>query len=128
MIIQLISPEETYDLRHLVLWPHLHSRDVCTIDIDHRSDALHYGVRVNETIVAIGSFFKMESPKITALNPYRLRAMAVHPQYRGHDYGQFLIRKACEAVSFHSRLGFTALAEVYDVPPIGPHQFMWKAL
>lgn len=145
MHVERISPEDTHALRHLVLWPHLESPDVCVIDIDHRSDAMHFGVRVHHEIVAIGSFFHMTSPKIEATLPYRLRAMAVHPAHRGKDYGQALIREACQqlrqldvdilwcdarlkAVPFYQRLGFHMLPEVYDVPRIGPHQFMWKNL
>jgi GNAT superfamily N-acetyltransferase len=143
--VERISPEATYSLRHLVLWPHLAAPEDCTIDIDRRDDALHFGVRVGNEIVAIGSFFEMVSPKIEAHYPYRLRAMAVHPAFRGQDLGQQLIQSACKelqalgvdllwcdarlrAVPFYSRLGFDALPEIYDVPRIGPHQFMWKTI
>jgi len=30
-----------------------------------------------------------------------------------------------KAVPFYASLGFQSLPEVYDVPNIGPHQFMW---
>lgn len=145
MHVEQIRSEETHTLRHLVLWPHLTSPEACVIDIDLRNDAMHFGVKHNDTIVAIGSFFQMDSPKIEASNPYRLRAMAVHPEHRGKNFGQALIHAACEelkqkkvdilwcdarikAVSFYHRLGFHALPEVYEVPRIGPHQFMWKNL
>ncbi len=145
MKVKRIQASETRALRHLVLWPHLTHEQDCTIDIDDRADAMHYGVVFEHEIVAIGSFFQMNTPKLEANFPYRLRAMAVHPAHRGRHVGQALIHQAiadlkqqnvdvlwCDArigaVPFYGSLGFELHPEVYQIPLIGAHQFMWLSL
>jgi len=143
--VRTISPEETRPLRHLVLWPHIPFEKDCVIDIDHREDAIHLGTFDNEKLVSVGSLFRVSSPKLSFTHQYRLRAMASHPDYRGQDCGKMLVQEAmgilrqksiqvlwCDArekaVGFYARIGFSVLEEVYDVPLIGPHKFMWIEL
>ena len=145
MYTQLITPEQTRPLRHLVLWPHIEKEEDCVIDIDHRDDAFHLGVFVDGELRCIGSFFAMFSPKISFKKQYRLRAMATHPEFHGKGLARELILHALEilkekekdvlwcdarinAVGFYERLGFSQIDEVYDVTKIGPHKFMWKEI
>jgi len=141
--VRYINRDEAKPLRYKVLWPHLPSEESCIIDIDLREDAFHLGTFDGDRLIAIGSFFQMNSPKLEARNPYRLRAMASDPQYRGKGGGRILIETAlsilknkqvdvlwCDArivaVPFYQSLQFDSLEEVYDIPLIGPHRFMWK--
>jgi predicted GNAT family N-acyltransferase len=143
--VSQIQPDQTKELRHLVLWPHLASVADCSIDIDDRQDAIHLGTFHEKRIVAIGSFFELHSTKINSVLQYRLRAMASDPSYRGMHAGKLLVEEGisilrskgvdalwCDArlnaVGFYSRLGFQSLPEVYEVPLIGPHKFMWIEL
>ncbi len=140
-----IKAEQTHPLRHLVLWPHIEEEHDCIIDIDHRDDAIHLGVSVDGDIKCIGSLFAMQSPKIPFEKQYRLRAMATHPGYRGKGLAKALILHAlnilqskqqdvlwCDArigaVGFYERLGFHQHDEIYEVPKIGPHKFMWHMI
>ena len=141
--VRCISAAETRHLRHHVLWPHLSSPEVCIIDIDDREDAFHVGVFADERLISIGSFFAMESPRLLIRPQYRLRAMATDPEFRrmhaGHSLIQFALQELglrqvavlwCDArlvaVPFYEHLGFTKFEDVYEVPLIGPHHFMWK--
>lgn len=143
--VRKISPEETRNLRHQVLWPHINRMEDCVIDIDHREDAFHLGSFIDGDLVAIGSFFQMDSSKISLHPQYRLRAMASHPQFRGSGAGKQLVLFGIEilrnrgvavlwcdarlkATGFYASLGFQKQEEIYDVPSIGPHQFMWFML
>ncbi len=145
MTVRTISPEETRALRHKVLWPHIPLMNDCIIDIDHREDAIHLGTFIDERLVAIGTFFSMPSPKINFQRQYRLRAMASDPEFRGRHaarelvlYGIQMLRDKhvevlwCDArikaVSFYSSIGFQKIDAIYEVPMIGPHQFMWIEL
>jgi GNAT superfamily N-acetyltransferase len=145
MIARQIEAYHTKPLRHLVLWPHIAKEEDCIIDIDQREDAIHLGTWDGDRLVSIGSLFKMKSPKLENQNQHRLRAMATHPDYRGKNAGKVLIGKACEilkekgaevlwcdareaAIGFYTALGFQLLDELYEVPCIGPHKFMWKVL
>lgn len=142
MEVRVIPAIQTRRLRHLVLWPHIRGEEDCVIDIDEREDAIHLGTFDGETLASIGSLFSMDSPKINFENQYRLRAMATHPDYRGTGCGKLLVEKAiailrekevdvlwCDArigaVGFYQSLGFNVIDEVYEVPKIGPHKFMW---
>lgn len=142
---RLITPEQTRPLRHLVLWPHIAKEEDCVIDIDHRDDAFHLGVFVDGELKCIGSFFAMQSDKIPFSKQYRLRAMATHPDWHGRGLARQLILHALDilknkeqdilwcdarlkAVGFYERLGFSQIDEVYEVPKIGPHKFMWKEI
>lgn len=143
--IKLIRPEQTRALRHKVLWPHIQEERDCVIDIDAREDAFHLGCFDQEKLVSIGSFFQINTTKIEAAFPYRLRAMATDPEWRGKHAGSELILFALDylkkrgvdvlwcdarknAVGFYNSLGFEKLPQEYDVPKIGPHYFMWKRL
>jgi GNAT superfamily N-acetyltransferase len=143
LAVRRISAFETRQLRHRVLWPHLSSPEVCVIDIDEREDAFHVGVFADERLISIGSFFAMESPRLAIQPQYRLRAMATDAEFRRLHAGDTLIQFALQelglrgvvvlwcdarlvAVPFYEQLGFKKFDDVYEVPLIGPHHFMWK--
>lgn len=143
LAVRRISAAETRQLRHRVLWPHLSSPEVCVIDIDEREDAFHVGVFADERLISIGSFFGMESPRLSQHPQYRLRAMATDPEFRRQHAGDTLIQFALQelglrgvavlwcdarlvAVPFYEQLGFKKFDDIYEVPLIGPHHFMWK--
>lgn len=145
MEVKRIEPEQAYDLRLRVLWPHKERIENCVIDIDNREDAIHLGTFDGERIVAIGSLFKSDTPKIQHKEKYRLRAMASDPEYRGRGAGEMLVRKAIEilrsknmdvlwcdarltAIGFYEKIGFNVIDEIYEVPIIGPHKFMYYEL
>jgi GNAT superfamily N-acetyltransferase len=140
--VKQIASSDTRALRHTVLWPHLKEPAVCTIDIDEHQETMHFGTFYQDKIVAIGTFYPVASSKISASNPFRLRAMAVDAAYRGQNHGQSLIEyaltilaaKGCDvvwcdarlrAVPFYERMNFQKTDDIYDIPLIGPHQFMW---
>ena len=145
MIVQQISPEATRPIRHLVLWPHIKEEQECVIDIDFQSDALHLGAFMDDKLVGVCSLFSQSSSRLSSVRQVRLRAMATHPDYRKLQVGRKLVEKAiamatergydvlwCDArigaVGFYSRLNFQSFPDVYDVPRIGPHRFMWIEL
>ena len=142
MTAAIISAEQTHHLRHKVLWPHIATEEECVIDIDHSDGAIHLATMDQDRIVSIGSLFKTNSSKVDFKKQYRLRAMATDPDYRKHGCGKILLTKALDilssqdievlwcdariaAVGFYTKLGFEVIDEVYDVPRIGPHKFMY---
>jgi GNAT superfamily N-acetyltransferase len=145
MEVKIISPELTHSLRHRVLWPHIEHEDLCIIDIDQREDAIHLGTFAENQLMSIGSLFAMKSLRLSHEKQYRLRAMATDPKFRGTGSGKLLAEFAIEilrskeievlwcdarlkATGFYERLGFAMMEDVYEVPLIGPHQFMYFEL
>ncbi|MDP4953397.1 MAG: GNAT family N-acetyltransferase [Flavobacteriales bacterium] len=142
MIVKQIRSEETRAVRHRVLWPHIEQEKDCVIDIDEREDAIHLGAYLDQKLVAVCSLFEMHSSKIEDKKQYRLRAMASLPEVRGSGAGKMIVQEAlrlveskgmdvlwCDArkvaLGFYEKLGFERIDEWYEVPKIGPHQFMY---
>lgn len=143
--IKKIHSDATKPLRHLVLWPHIEKEQDCIISEDQNDDAFHLGAFYNDALIAVGSFFVMRSPKIHHNNQVRLRAMASHPGYRGIGAARMLVLHSLQvlkqkdadvlwcdarlnAVGFYEGIGFQSFHEIYDVPKIGPHRFMYYEL
>ena len=143
--VKVIEASQTHPLRHLVLWPHIEKESDCVIDIDNEAEAFHLGAFEGGRLVSVGSFFPASSPKIESQKPFRLRAMATHPDFRGKNAGKSLIQVGigllrekgadflwCDArlnaVPFYQKLGFSVMDEIYEVRTIGPHKFMWIGL
>lgn len=139
--VRTISPNETYELRHKVLWPHK-AFDQCSLDIDELESTFHVGVEVKGKIVSIGTFLKQNHKDFPQKKQYRLRAMATDDSSRGEGYGRYVIDFAttllkekniellwCDArlvaVPFYHKLGFQTKGEMYEIPIIGPHYLMY---
>ena len=142
MNVKLISSKETYNLRHIVLWPHK-PIDKCFIDID--DSGYHFGFFQNNQLVSIGSFFEINNESFPSnLIQFRLRAMA--SSSKGIGAGSLLINSAinylkinekaniiwCDArkaaVGFYEKNGFKILKGPYEIPIIGTHYLMYKKL
>lgn len=151
MTIQHIASDFTRAVRYSVLWPHRSSEADCTIDLDDRPDAIHLGaIAPAGEVVGVLSLFDQRPdrfPQAIHVNTavYRLRAMGVLPEWRRQGVGEALIEAACLAVKergaqvvwcdarqvafpFYESCGFHYLSELYDIPVIGPHRMMARAL
>jgi ribosomal protein S18 acetylase RimI-like enzyme len=143
--IETITAEQTRPLRHLVLWPHIAELNRCITDTDFDPGALHLGAFTNRQLLGVCSLFATASPKLPHSRQYRLRAMATHPRVRGMGLGRLLVLEAirragefeadvlwCDArevaIGFYQKLGFERIDDWYEVPHIGPHQFMYHEL
>lgn len=149
MNIQRIAPEATRAVRHRVLWPHRATVADCTIDIDGAPHAVHLGALAPD-VVGVLSLFDQRPDRFPDAFPadrpvYRLRAMGVLPEWRRQRVGEALIEAACAearglgaeeiwcdarkiALPFYESCGFRYLSELYDIPVIGPHRMMARAL
>ena len=144
MIVKIISSEQTYDLRHSVLWPHK-KKENCFIDIDNIGT--HFGCFINKELVSVGSFFVLSNDNISSdLKQFRLRAMATNPTFKGLGAGSALLNFAskhlhhfCEAeviwcdareiaVDFYKKNNFNVIKGPYNIPIIGKHYLMFKRI
>jgi GNAT superfamily N-acetyltransferase len=144
-IVDIIAPRLTCSLRHRVLWQHLASPAECILPADDQPDAFHLGADDQGLLIGVASCFSQSSPRLPDAPMFRLRAMAVDPQYRKKRVGETIVKKAiaesrlrgasylwCDArekaVDFYSHIGFQKMDDRYDIPIIGPHFFMWLEL
>lgn len=142
---EIIDHVSIRPLRFRVLWPHKSSVVECVLAIDTALDTFHCAVKQHGEVVACCTLYPESCERFPGTGVYRLRAMATAPEVRGQGAGKRMLQFALEecvrrgaqlvwcdarlkAVPFYHALGFDALPEVYEVPLIGPHQFMWKIL
>ena len=143
MIIRFVSSEDIYPLRHKILRPHRPYEEII-YDTDDELDTFHVGAYLNGKLVGIVSFNKDNIEDFPGIH-YRLRAMAVLPEYRENHIGRkivefgisFLKEKSADLVwckgrvsvqGYYEKIGFKSYGEIFDYPGLGAHIILYKAL
>tara|TARA_B110000046_G_scaffold177001_1_gene203303 strand:+ start:1235 stop:1684 length:450 start_codon:yes stop_codon:yes gene_type:complete len=143
--IKKVDASQIRDLRYKVLWPHLEGPDACQIAPDSADSTFHMAAIADGKVVGTATLIVDINPRFTEKNQYRLRAMATDPEMRGYGVGAQLVMKAIEelkkknvkllwcdarliATGFYEKQDFKIKGRVYQVPKIGPHKLMYKAL
>lgn len=118
--VKMISAEDTYQIRHRVLWP---NRPISGIKIPEDRSAIHLGAFVDGKLVGVVSLFRDGET-------FQFRKLAVVAEYRGYGIGQKLINGCiieaqkyqaktlwcdarCSAIEFYRKLNFTVDSEVF---------------
>lgn len=113
---------------------------------DDDADTLHLGVYTANRLVGVASLYREPPPDaLRTTTAWRLRGMAVDSSLQGSGYGAALL-KAClahaasqggtqvwcnartTAAGFYRSLGFSPKGDPFELPGIGLHHFMWRAL
>ena len=87
--IKEISAQETYNLRHQVMWPDK-PRDFVILSNDE--EALHFGLSKDSTITAVVSLFINN-------NSAQFRKLATKNSEQGNGYGSILLKYLMSIVS-----------------------------
>lgn len=112
---------------------------------DRLPGSFHLAALIGEHRISIGSFYPEKHPALGAWKQFRLRGMATHPDLQGQGAGSRLIRFALEhlkeqhvdrlwcnarvkAVPFYEHLGFVKEGAEFDIPGIGGHFLMHRAV
>ena len=82
MSIREISPEDTYSIRHQVLWSH---KSIEFVKINEDTEGVHYGLFEFDTLVSVISLFYNE-------NEVQFRKFATLRGYQGRGLGSALLR------------------------------------
>lgn len=143
--VSFISAQDTMGLRMRILRP-LHPREMCEYPEDNLPTTFHIGVLDSDgRVISNGTFMQQAHkhfPK--AMLPYRLRGMATDPAFQGKGLGRKIILAAEEELKkrgsdllwfnarvsaevFYTKLGYTAIEEVFEIDTIGPHKVMFKS-
>jgi [ribosomal protein S5]-alanine N-acetyltransferase len=143
--IKEILSRETYPLRH----PYLREGqplESCVLEKDEDPQTLHLGAFFNSKLIGIISAMPNPCPDFTKHRSFQLRAMAVHPEYRGMKVASQLIqavinqvkeKSTVKTVWLNSRVlanplylknGFEPIGTPFEIKPIGLHQRFIKQL
>ncbi|WP_172370975.1 GNAT family N-acetyltransferase [Sporosarcina jiandibaonis] len=144
LVIKQINPEDTYQIRHIVLRPN-QIIDECKYDDDYNENAFHLGAFLNGKLISVASYYEEQSKSFDGKVQYRLRGMATLPEFRNLRAGSALIQFAetilrdrhadlwwcnarISASSYYEKMGLSAFGDVFTINPIGPHKLMYKKI
>ena len=142
--IALIDHKETHLVRHPVLRQGRPLED-CIFDGDELATTLHFGLFINQNLVAVASFMENPHSLINEKKQYQLRGMAVLKEYQGIGLGHNILKHAetilrtkdatviwCNAreiaVHFYKKNQFEIIGKPFLIPNIGLHFIMKKTL
>jgi predicted GNAT family N-acyltransferase len=143
-----LTIDEVRPLRTAVLRPHYEEGRLANFEGDEDDSTHHYGLRADDgAVVAVLTFMRTEAPEELGGPAVRLRGMAVAEERRREGIGARLLQGSLtrlavaepdlqvvwcnartSAADFYAREGFRRHGEVFDVPEIGPHVVMWRAM
>lgn len=125
LAIQSITAEQTYPLRHSVLWP---DKPIDYVKVDDDAAGHHFGAFDNEELIAVISLFVNGQES-------RFRKFAAHPDHQRKGVGTLLLNHVIaearrlgatvlwcdarlDAADFYRRFGMTAVSDVFYKGPI----------
>ena len=144
-MIRAISAAETIAVRWPLLRPGF-PRETAVFDGDDAPGTLHFGAFDGDALVGVASIYVAPFPAQADVSPtFQLRGMATLPEVRGAGFGKALL-DACvaaarekgaavvwcnartSAAKFYAQRGWEIIGEQFDIPTVGPHFRMWRAL
>jgi predicted GNAT family N-acyltransferase len=140
-LIREVTAEEVRSLRHRVLRPGQGFEET-VYPGDDLSDTVHLGAFAEDRLVGIASLYREGRDDGPG---WRLRGMATDAGVRGTGHGAALLSACMDhvarsgggelwcnarmaAVGFYRRAGFQVVGEEFDVPGIGAHVVMVRAV
>lgn len=144
-LIKEVSAKQCFPVRHAVLRKG-RPLSSCAFEDDQNEHCFHLGLFVQNEIVGIASFIPRAFPEQkTTKTSFQLRGMAVLEAHQGRGFGGQLLRHGLGllkergvhilwmnarigAVAFYQKLEFSSIGDLFDIPPIGMHQRMYKVI
>lgn len=155
MTVRRVPASVVHPVRTKVLRPGWPPASAVYADVDDRPGTVHVAAFDGDAVAAVGTAFAEAPPSAVraelpaaAYAPgaaWRLRGMASTGAARGRGFGRAVLdevvaaaREAgatvlwCNArlgaVPFYERQGLATAGAEFDIPEIGPHYVMWRAL
>lgn len=142
--VRAIGARETGPLRQEILRPKL-TLEQLVYPGDDAPLSAHFGAFDGDRMVGIASVYRKDEAGREDGPDWQLRGMGVLPEYQGTGVGAKLIaatfdharshggtRYWCNArvvaLGFYERQGLVAIGEEFEVPGVGPHYVMERAL
>jgi GNAT superfamily N-acetyltransferase len=144
LLIKIISPLETYAVRH----PELRKGKLlssCAFQGDELPSSIHLGAFLNKNLIGVASFMANHTEDSSSKKQMQLRGMAIleteHQKGFGAQIlkeGELILKKqGCEllwmnarikAVGFYERLGYVKVGGAFEISEVGLHYKMLKNL
>ena len=145
--VEKISAIDTLSIRQQVLRPNW-TVEQCNFEGDQNETTFHVGAFKDGALIGIATMMRDCSAELTAIstNQYRLRGMAVLPEYRDQGIGRSILDECIrevhlrecklfwcnariKAARFYTAAGFSKTSETtFDIPGAGLHFLMFKQL
>jgi GNAT superfamily N-acetyltransferase len=142
--IKKITAFETIIVRHPVLRP---GRPIesCHFDGDDMPTTSHFGLFLENQLAGVISVFKIQNKLFSEENQYQIRGMAVLSEFQKKGFGEALL-EYCEneirlksgdliwfnareiALGFYEKSGYEILGDPFEIPDVGPHYILFKAI
>ncbi len=142
--IKKITAFETIIVRHPVLRP---GRPIesCHFDGDDMPTTSHFGLFLENQLAGVISVFKIQNKLFSEENQYQFRGMAVLSEFQKKGFGEQLLQY-CEneirlksgnliwfnaretAIGFYEKSGYEILGDQFEIPDVGPHYILFKAI
>lgn len=115
----------------------------CYFEGDSLETTIHFGMFINEKLIAVVSIFKNSNSAFSNSIQFQLRGMAVLSEFQKKGYGLKLV-KHCEeylinqkgsliwfnarlnAATFYEKLDYKKFGNPFSIAEIGPHFLMKK--
>ena len=143
--VRPITAEDTIEIRWAILRP-AYPRETAVFPGDDAPTTRHLGVFMDDRLVGVASLYEAALPcETVSFLPQQLRGMATLPEVRGFGCGRALLEGCVEAakragsnllwcnarraaVEFYRRHGWEVCSEEFDIPTVGPHFRMRRAV
>lgn len=139
-----LTVQETYFVRNQELRPGK-PIESCIFYGDNLDTTLHFGYRLNDTIIAVVSVFEQEKIILENIFSHQIRGMAVLKEYQGNGIGKKLFtamennlynknintiwfNARAIAVPFYKSLHNEIINKPFEIQDVGKHYVMYKIL
>ncbi|WP_121667099.1 GNAT family N-acetyltransferase [Mesonia aquimarina] len=140
--IKQVSVDNIFKIRQQVLRPGK-PIETCFFEKDKALESFHLGAFYNTQLIGIASVLEDNSNTFQEKFQFRLRGMAVLPDFRKKKIGAILLKEAekyCfqkkaeilwfnareKVVPFYEKYAFKKEGSVFLIPSVGNHQLMFK--
>ena len=145
--VEKISAADTLSIRQQVLRPNW-TIEQCQFECDLQETTFHIGAFKDGGLIGIATMMRDRSAELTDISTdqFRLRGMAVLPEYRNQGVGRSILDECLQQVRlrecnlfwcnarikaerFYTAAGFSKTSETtFDIPGAGLHFLMFKQL
>ena len=119
--------------------------ETCSFLGDDAVDTTHFGLYFENNIIGVASVFTSNNENFDNKTQLQLRGMAILKEFQSTGFGKLLIEEIFSfiestqvellwfnaresAVAFYKKSGYEVLGSQFEIPDVGPHYILFKAI